>query len=226
MSPLLRWLALPFLLLSGLTMFVLGGAGLEYFNITDANIFLDNGIFNSLGIVGSLFQIILTVNAIVMLLLLVLAVPLGLVFRDLHKTLKRFGIKLDPAELTGEKDELYHVAAEKVFADDPDIVAFIYGHTHKPSIEKVNGKCIINTGTWLKQFARVAPRFGFLPAIYYPSFCLNYFKIGAENNKIAFEYHKIDKTAAVELTFVQRMMVSRKKRKKMIPIPKKTVIEV
>ncbi len=49
MSPLLRWMLLPFLLLSGLTLFVLGGGVLEYFNITDSNIFLDNRIFNSLG---------------------------------------------------------------------------------------------------------------------------------------------------------------------------------
>lgn len=83
MSPLLRWMLLPFLLLSGLTLFVLVGSALEYLQITDDNIFLNNRIFNSLGIVGSMFQIILTVNAIVLLILLVLSIPFGLILRDL-----------------------------------------------------------------------------------------------------------------------------------------------
>jgi UDP-2,3-diacylglucosamine pyrophosphatase LpxH len=226
MSPYLRWLLLPFLLLSGVTMFVLGGAALEYFNLTDSNIFLDNRIFNTLGIVGSLFQTILTINATVLFLIIVFSIPIGIIIRDLKRTLKRFGIELDPAELTGEKEELYHKAAEKVVADDPGIVAFIYGHTHKPSLERVGGRYIINTGTWLKQFRRLLPRFGFLPAIYAPGFCLNYFRLNEQMGKIAIEYLKIDKFETSDLTLIQRMMASRKRRKRMTPIPNKTVIEV
>jgi UDP-2,3-diacylglucosamine pyrophosphatase LpxH len=184
MSPMLRWMLLPFLLLSGLTLFVLGGSALEYFNITDSNIFLDNRLFNSLGIVGSLFQIILTINAIVLAIFFALSIPLGFVLRDLKRTLKRFGIELDPAELTGEKEEMYLNAARKVFENDPDIVAFIYGHTHKPSLQQLGDRYVINTGTWLKQFERVPPRFGMLPAIYVPDFCLNYYRIKAEEDNI------------------------------------------
>ncbi|MBW2220083.1 MAG: phosphoesterase, partial [Deltaproteobacteria bacterium] len=225
MSPLLRWISLPFLLLSGLTIFVLGGSALEYFNITDSNIFLDNRIFNALGIVGNLFQIILTINAIVLLMSLVLAIPLFFVFRDLKRTLKRFGIELDPAELTGEKEELYLDAARKVFNDDPNIVAFIYGHTHTPSVRHIGDRVILNTGTWLKQFERVSARFGFFPAIYVPTFCLNYFRVSTEKDKIIIEYQKIDKSPPSDLTFIQRMIVSRKLRKKITPIPNKTVLD-
>jgi UDP-2,3-diacylglucosamine pyrophosphatase LpxH len=226
MSPLLRWMLLPFLILSGLTMFVLGGTALEYFNLTDANIFLDNRIFNSMGIVGSLFQIILTINAIVLLIFIVLSIPLGFVLRDLKRTLKRFGIELDPAELTGEKEELYVNAARKVFEDDPETIAFIYGHTHKPSLQQIGDRYVINTGTWLKQFERTPPRFGILPSIYIPNFCLNYFRVSVEKSRIIINYLKIDKPSPPDLTLVQRMMVSRKRRKKMLPIPKKTVLEV
>lgn len=226
MSPLLRWVLLPFLLLSGLTLFVLVGGALEYLNITESNIFLDNQIFNSLGIVGSLFQIILTINAVVLLILLALSIPLGLILRDLKKTLKRFGIKLDTSKLTGEKEELYLNAARKIFNDHPETVAFIYGHTHKPSIQQVRDRYVINTGTWLKQFERISPRFGFLPTIYVPVFCLNYFRIKAEKDNIVIEYLKVDKLTSSDLTLVQRVMVSQKQRKEIAPIPKKTVLEM
>lgn len=103
MSPVLRWILLPFLLLSGVTLFVLGGAVLEYFNITDDNIFLNNRIFDALGIVGSLFQIILSINAIVLLVFMALAIPGSFVMRDLKNTLKRFGIELEDTKINNSK---------------------------------------------------------------------------------------------------------------------------
>jgi UDP-2,3-diacylglucosamine pyrophosphatase LpxH len=225
MSPLLRWLLLPFLLLSGVSLFVLGGSALEFFNVTNTNIFLDNRVFNSLGIVGSLFQIILTVNTIILLIMILFSIPLGFVFRDLKRTLKRFGIELDPSDLTGEKEELYIDAARKVFKDDPETVAFIYGHTHKPSIQQIENRYVIDTGTWLKQFERIVPRFGLLPAIYVPTFCLNYFHLTEDDGKIVIEYHKIDKIPPSELTLIQRLMVSRKNRNIKIDLPKKTIVK-
>ena len=63
MSPLLRWVSVPFLLLFGLTVFVLGGAGLEALGLTDTNVFLNNRLLETLGVLGSLLQIVLTVNA-------------------------------------------------------------------------------------------------------------------------------------------------------------------
>lgn len=226
MSPLLRWIALPFLLLSGLTLFVLAGSALEYFNLTDANIFLDNRIFRSLGIFGSIFQMILSINAGILLICLALAIPIGLVLRDLHRTLKRFGIELDPAELTGEKEAVYLDAARKVFDESPETVAFIYGHTHTPSIRRLGEKIVINTGTWLKQFERVSPRFGFLPAIYVPTFCLNYVRVKAHKDNLVVEYRKLDKKAPSELTLVQRIMVSRKQRKKKKLPPENTILKL
>ncbi|RLD37069.1 MAG: phosphoesterase, partial [Bacteroidetes bacterium] len=224
MSPVLRWILLPFLLLSGVTLFVLGGAALEYLNITDDNIFLNNRIFDSLGVVGSLLQIILTINAIALLVFLALAIPFAVVLRDLKKTLERFDIEMDPAKLTGSKNNSYMEAAGKIFENDADVIAFIYGHTHTSSIEQKGDRFVINTGTWLKRFERVSPRFGLLPAIYVPHYNLNYFKVKTEGGNIVIEYHKIDKSASSDLSLVERIMVSRKRRKKTVAIPSKTLV--
>jgi hypothetical protein len=181
-------------------------------------------VFNSLGIVGSLLQIVLTINAVVLFILILFAIPLGFVYRDLRQTLNRFGIELDPSQLTGEKEELYHNAASKVFEDDPEVVAFIYGHTHKPSIHQMENRYVIDTGTWLKKFERISPRFGLLPAIYVPTYNLNFFRLSEQNGNITIEYHRIDKAPPQELTIIQRLMVSRKRRKVIIDIPEKTTI--
>lgn len=224
MSPILRWLALPFLLLSGLTMFVVGGAMLEYFGLTDSNVFLNNFVFNSLGFFGSAFQLIMTFNAAILFLIIGLSLPLSFLVRDLKRTLRRFKIELDASELIGEKEDLYFDAAQNVFKDDAKVAAFIYGHTHKPSLDMKEGKCVINTGTWLKQFDRMPPRFGFLPPIYVPKFCLNFFRVSAEKENIIIDYVKIDKDPESELSFIQKLMASTKKVKTTASIPEKTVI--
>lgn len=226
MSPILRWILLPFLLLSGVTLFVLGGSALEYFNITDDNIFLNNWIFDSLGVVGSLLQIILSINVIALLVFLAMAIPVGLILKDLKQTLKRFDIEMDMAKLTGSKNNSYIEAAGKIFENDADIIAFIYGHTHTPSIKQKGDRFVINTGTWLKQFERVSPRFGLLPAIYVPHYNLNYFKVKTEGGNIIIEYHKIAKSASSDLSLIQRLMVSRQKRKKMALIPPQIVVKI
>ena len=226
MSPLLRWASVPFLLLLGLTIFVLAGAGLERLGLTDANVFLDNRLMEGLGIVGSLLQLVLTVNAVVLAELLVLAVPLFLIARDLKRTARRFGFNPDPADLTGEKEDQYIGAARRVFENDPRVAVFVYGHTHKPSVRRVGERVILNTGTWIKRFERVSPRFGLLPQVYVPSFCLNYFRICGEDGKLAVEYRTIEKVPAKELTLLQRVMASRKRRSPPEPIPERILLEV
>jgi UDP-2,3-diacylglucosamine pyrophosphatase LpxH len=224
MSPLLRWLILPFLLFSGFEIFVLGGAALEWFGLTDTNIFFNNRLFSSLGIVGNLVQLILIVNTVLFVNFVVLAVPLYFIWRDFKATLQRFRIVLDPSELSSEKEQQYLDAAQEVFARDPDTVIFIYGHTHSPSLRQFGSRAVINTGTWLKRLDDVPTRFGFLPEIYVPFFCLNYFKISEIDGQIAIDYHKIDKAPPQDLTLVQRLLVSRRRRTS-DPIPERTVLE-
>ena len=225
MSPLLRWLLLPFLLLSGLTTFVLVGAALEWLGITSTNYFLNNRLLAGLGILGNLVQLILTVNAVVFVLLAALSVPLYFIWRDVRATLQRFQIVLDPADLTDEKEKEYLDAARAVFDQDPDTIIFIYGHTHMPSLRRLGQRAVINTGTWLKQLHDVQPLVGFLPEIYVPFYCLNYFKISKVDGKVAIDYHKIDKEQPQELNLLQRLLVFKKHTKAQEPIPERTFLE-
>jgi UDP-2,3-diacylglucosamine pyrophosphatase LpxH len=225
MSPLLRWLILPFLLLSGFELFVLGGAALEWLGKTDTNIFLNNRLFSSLGIVGNLVQLILIVNTVLFVNLVALSVPLYLIWRDFKATLERFRIVLDPSELSSEKEAQYLEAAQGVFAQDPGTVIFIYGHTHKPSLRHLGPRVVINTGTWLKRLDDVKPRVGFLPAIYVPFFCLNYFRISEADGRIAIDYEQLPKEPPPDLTLLQRLLVSRKRRPEEDPIPERTWLE-
>ena len=226
MSPLLRWLILPFIVLSGFEIFVVAGAALEWFGVTETNIFLNNQIFSSLGLVGNLVQMILIINTVLLVNFVVLAVPLYFIWRDFRATLRRFRIVLDPAELSSEKEQNYLDAAKLVFEHDPETRIFIYGHTHFPSVRQFGNRAVINTGTWLKRLDDVKARFRFLPKIYVPFFCLNYFKISETDGKIAIDYSKIEKAPPPDLTLLQRLLVSQKRSKAQEPIPERTLLEV
>jgi UDP-2,3-diacylglucosamine pyrophosphatase LpxH len=225
MSPLLRWLFLPFLLLSGFEIFVLGGAALEWLGKTETNIFLNNQIFSALGLVGNLVQMILIVNTILFVNFVALGVPIYLIWRDFKATLKRFQIVLDPSELSSEKEQQYLEAAQAIFERDPDTLIFIYGHTHFPSVRQLGKRAVVNTGCWLKRLDNVSPRVGFLPQIYVPFFSLNYFKISELDGKLAIDYHKIDKDPPKDMSLLQRLLVYRKRSKAQDPIPERTLID-
>jgi hypothetical protein len=154
-----------------------------------------------------------------------LAVPLYFIWRDFRSTLQRFRIVLDPAELSSEKEEQYLEAAQKVFAQDPETVIFIYGHTHFPSLRQIGPRVVINTGTWLKRLDDVKTRFGFLPNIYIPFFCLNYFRISDTEGEITIDYRTIDKAPPRDLTLLQRFLIFKRQRRKSDPIPERTVLE-
>jgi UDP-2,3-diacylglucosamine pyrophosphatase LpxH len=222
MSPLLRWLILPFVLFSGFELFVLGGAALEWLGKTKTNIFLNNQLFTALGVVGNLVQIILLVNTVFFVILAALAVPIYLIWRDFKATLSRFRIVLNPSELSSEKEGKYLEAAQKVFDQDPNTLIFIYGHTHFPSLRQFGTRAVINTGTWLKRFDPVAPRIGFLPHIFVPFYCLNYFKVSETEGRIAIDYHKIPKDPPRDLSLLQRLLVYGKRRQAQDHLPERT----
>jgi UDP-2,3-diacylglucosamine pyrophosphatase LpxH len=226
MSTWLRWLILPFLLLSGLTTFVLAGAALEWLGITRTNIFLYNGLFVSLGYLGNLVQIVLIINAIVYVILSVLFVPLSFILRDIKKTLKRFRLVIHPDDLGTGKEQSYVDAAQAVFERDPDTVIFIYGHTHSPSLRRLGNRVVLNTGTWLKRLVRVPLRLGYLPDIYVPFYFLDYFKLSEAGGNIAIDFQRVDKAQPQELDLLQRLLISRKHRQMEEPIPERTILEV
>jgi UDP-2,3-diacylglucosamine pyrophosphatase LpxH len=226
MSPLLRWLILPFLLLSGFEIFILIGAALEWLGKTDTNIFLNNRIFDSLGLVGNLVQYILIINTVLFVNFIALAVPLYFIWRDFKTTLERFQIVLNPAELSSEKEQRYLDAAQEIFAGHPDALIYVYGHTHKPSLRQFGSQVVINTGTWLKRYDVLPTRFGFLPNIYVPFFSLNYFRISAAAGKVVIDYHRIPKDPPPDLDLLQRLLIFKKRRPESDPVPEHTVLEV
>ena len=68
-------------------------------------------------------------------------------------------------------------------------------------------------------------RFGLLPAVYYPSYRLNYFRIEEENNRLVISYVEIPKTPDPELTWLQRLVTLGKTPKQQEAIPARTVLE-
>ena len=126
----------------------------------------------------------------------------------MRRAAERFGIPLDPGKLTGQKEDAYFEAAKAVFEEEPEVAVFVYGHTHEPSIHVGDGRAMVNTGTWIKQFERVYPRFGLLPKVYVPKYRLNDFRIHEEGDAVIITYTKFDKTTAPELTLTQRLIAS------------------
>ncbi|RIA47684.1 calcineurin-like phosphoesterase family protein [Dichotomicrobium thermohalophilum] len=225
MSPILRWIALPFLMFFSFSVFVVIGAGMEFAGVSDTNIFLNNQLFRSLGLLGSLLQLVLTANAVILAVLIVLAFPGWFILRDVRQTARRFGLVLDPTKLTGQKEDAYLDAARAVFQENPDVAAFIYGHTHAPSVRKIGDRAVINTGTWIKQFQPVKVRFGILPRIYVPRYCLSSFRISAQGKQIVVAYREVKKAPGRELTWLQRMLMSRRVSSLMEPVPEHTILE-
>jgi hypothetical protein len=84
---------------------------------------------------------------------------------------------------------------------------------------------VLNTGTWLKLLRRVPVRFGLLPAVYYPSYRLNYFRIEEEDNHVVIHYVAIPKAPQHELTWLQHLVTLGRGPKPQEAIPAKTVVK-
>ncbi len=224
MNPFLRYGALPFLLLFQISLLYLLVLVLEATGVLGTHLIsnLTADFLHQFGLVGDLVEFVIYVNLVVVGLLFLVSIPLYFFARDVRKTLERFGLvrQEKPEE---PADAPYVAAAEDVFEEFPDVVAYIYGHTHRVSLTNVGERVIINTGTWLKRLHRTSTWIGILPPVYYPSYRLNYFKIDGEEGNVVIEYHTIEKEAPNELTLVQRLLSRRPKMKN--DVPKRTVIE-
>jgi hypothetical protein len=202
---------------------VLGGL-LQALGILDVNPLLDNPLTNSMGVTGQALGVILFVEGVITFFLLLAAIPLWFLLRDARTTLKRYNV-LRTEGPTKEADAPYVEAAKRVFEQHPDVEVFIYGHTHNVSLKEVDGKAVINTGTWLKLPKKVPVLFGYLPPVYYPSFCLNYFRITDEDGRVAVHYERIEKEPRSELTWEQRLLTLAWRNDEGVPpIPEKTLV--
>jgi UDP-2,3-diacylglucosamine pyrophosphatase LpxH len=225
MSPVLRWVLAPFLILLTITILALITQFLTFIGIFDANILLNNPLTRSLGIFGNILRIILIVSMIFWFFIFAVSVPLLFIYRDIRKMLQRMQILPETKDVPlYVPDAGYQDHAEKIFAANPNVVAYIYGHTHDAYLRSENGRAILNTGTWLKLLKRIPVSFGYLPAVYYPTFRLNYFKICAEKGRIAIEYVEIPKNPEQELSLFQRLLIFNKTPEPGKYIPPKTLL--
>jgi UDP-2,3-diacylglucosamine pyrophosphatase LpxH len=225
MSTMLRWLLLPFLLLAGVTIFATVAEILRVLGVFDYNILFQNPLMRRLGIIDNVLQVVITINSIFLVLF---GIPTALVLHDLTRTLRRFRVLTSHgARPDLDSQEPYLKGAQDVFKSDDKVAVFVFGHTHAAFLERLGpaGQVVLNTGTWLKLLHRVPVRFGLLPAVYYPSYRLNYFCIQEENNHIVISYVAVAKTPERELTWLQRLMTLGKAPRGPDAIPARTVIE-
>jgi UDP-2,3-diacylglucosamine pyrophosphatase LpxH len=225
MSTVLRWLLLPFLLLAGVTIVAILGELLRVLGIFDYNILFHNPLMRRFGIVDDVLQVVITINSIFLVLF---GAPMAIFLHDLTRTLRRFRL-LTSHGMTPDLDseESYLKGAQEVFQRDDKVAVFVFGHTHAAFLKRLGpaGQVVLNTGTWLKLLRRVPVRLGYLPAVYYPSYRLNYFCIEAENNHVVINYVVVPKTPERELTWLQRLVTLGRTPKHQEAIPARTVVD-
>lgn len=220
MAPVLRWGLLPFLLLFSASAVVFGLRAVEHLLGRQTPLF-DIDLQPILGFPGRLIDLVQFVNSAVIATLLLLAVPLYFLLRDTRAALARYGVGRGE-NLHLEKDGQYIAAARRIFAADPSVVLFVYGHTHIPSLRDVDGRYVINTGTWLKRLDYVPVRIGRLPGVYVPSYQLNYFELTEADGEVRVRYRVIPKVPPNDLTWLERLLILGRRRMQLPAIPAET----
>jgi len=222
MSPVLRFIMLPFMLLFSFTILYIIGFLIEEF-ITKTS-YLNIDFSNHFGFFGSMIDLVFTINVVVIIFAILVSIPAFIVFRDLKRALNRYGLN-NKENLIVHKEHSYVAAAKKVFKEDSDVAVYIYGHTHRASVSKIGNRAIINTGTWMKKLKRVRSRFRLFPSVYYPSFRLNYFRITSKNKNIVIDYTKVPKKISPNLTPLQHFAILGRVKSDNIHVSKKTVLK-
>jgi UDP-2,3-diacylglucosamine pyrophosphatase LpxH len=226
MSTVMRWLLLPFLLLASVTVIAILGEVLRILGIFDYNVLFHNPVMRRLPIVDNVFQVVIGINSMFMIFF---GLPMMLVVYDLMRTLRRFRLLTSHgAEPDVDSSESYLRGAQEVFRNDDKVAVFVFGHTHAAFLKRLgpSGQVVLNTGTWLKLLSRIPVRFGLLPAVYYPSYRLNYFRIEERGDQMVINYIAIPKTPDQELTWLQRLLTLGKTPKLPEKIPAETVIDL
>jgi len=206
MNPILRYAIVPFLFLFNISAIFAVFALFDLTGVWSAPVDLIQAFLGQFGFAGRAAYLILAANVAVAGLLLLAAIPLYFVQRDIKKTVDRFGVF--ETELTVDASEPCADAAREVFAENPETAIFCYGHTHRPQMREVGGGLLVNTGTWLKRLHRRDGVTGLLPPVFYPTYELAAVRIAAESDGVAVEYEAIEKPSPspAELTYIERLL--------------------
>ncbi|MCO8265077.1 metallophosphoesterase [Haloferax sp. AB510] len=215
MSPWLRYVSAPFLLLFNVGFLYVLAFALDAVGLWSLPMNLIERFLGLFGPAGTLVDLFLTANLAVTLLLILVAIPLFVFARDVRKTLRRFGIDQPDGR---DSADTYLEGARALFASDPTVAVFVYGHTHRPAVTEVADRVVVNTGTWLKRLRRVESVLGVLPPVFYSWYQLNYVRVSAtEDGGVAVDYELVAKQAPDDETWFQRLVTSAPKREDTIP---------
>ncbi|WP_049927834.1 metallophosphoesterase [Halopiger goleimassiliensis] len=222
MNPVMRYALVPFLLLFNISALIAIFAGLDVAGVWSMPNEQFETFLRQFGLAGTAVYAVLAINVVVTGLLLLIAVPVYLLRRDLKKTIDRFG--LFETDLTVDPETPYEDAAREIFADGPATI-FCYGHTHRPGIRELEEGVLVNSGTWLKRLHRRDGVTGLLPPVFYPSYQLCAVRIAPASEGIAIEHQAIEKPSPgpEELTLTERLLTLG--RKPNPELPDGTVVE-
>lgn len=166
-------------------------------------------------------------NSVVLVFLLLLAVPLFFLVRDLRATLERYNLlgRDEAGHPVQQGDASYVRAARRVFKDHPEVSVFVFGHTHSVLLKTLeSGRVVLNTGTWLKLFHKIPVLLGYLPPVYCPAYQISTFRIVEEDGEAVIYYRQIPKTASEELTWLQRLLAAFRRIPAPASVPRRTVV--
>jgi UDP-2,3-diacylglucosamine pyrophosphatase LpxH len=224
MSPLLRFSLVPFLLLFNISVLLAVLAGLSAAGIWSGPVDAVTVFLRQFGAAGTAVWFLLAVNAAITGVVLLIAVPLYFLRRDIRKTIRRFGVF--ETRLTVDAEGPYEEVARERFDSDPETVVFCYGHTHRPGMQELDGGVLVNTGTWLKRLHRRDGIIGLLPPVFYPSYQLYVVRIAPEASGVSVAFEQVDKRspATEELTRTERFFTLGREPES--DPPERTVVEV
>jgi hypothetical protein len=170
MNPVLRYALVPFLLLFNVSAVLAVLAGLDLVGVWSTPVEWATAMLGQFGTAGTAVWFLLAINVTVTGVVLLVGVPLYFLRRDVRKTIDRFGVF--ETDLTVDHEAPYERAARETFDENGDVRVFCHGHTHRPSVQSVDGGVVVNSGTWLKRLHRRDGVIGILPPVFYPSYQL------------------------------------------------------
>lgn len=206
MNPWVRYWLVPFLFLFNISAVLAILAGLDLIGVWSAPGEWIRTYLSQFDTAGTVVWFLLAINVAVAGLLLLLAIPLYFFRRDIRQTIERLGVF--ETEPTADAVAPYEEAARKTFEANPETAIYCYGHTHRPSVQAVEGRLLVNSGTWLKRLNRRDGIIGLLPPVFYPSYQLTAVCIAAEETGVTVDFEAVEKPSPSPegLTLTERLL--------------------
>lgn len=226
MHPILRYVTTPILTFAFLAFIFIAWyavlfAGRFVERLFTKTTFLATDFSSYFGMAGKVWEFTLLASGFSLAVFLLFSLPLGLILYDVRKAFSQFGLKnKDDKHLV--KEAPYDIYAKKIFKKHKKVCMYIYGHTHRASIKHIGKNLIINTGTWLKILRKRKTKLRLFPAVYEPSFRLNYLTVEEGKENIIVQYKTIDKIPEDDQKFIEKIIPKRHLDR--IQIPKTTLI--